>query len=41
MAAGVLASKAECDLSIVWQSKPSDFLVDVFANDVSKFEHEI
>ena len=41
MAADILASKAECDRSIVWQSEPLDFLVDVLANDVSIFEHEI
>ena len=36
--AHVLASKAEGDLSVIWQSDSPDFIVDVLANDVSLFE---
>ena len=35
--AHVLASKAEGDLSVIWQGHSPDFIIDVLANDVSLF----
>ena len=41
MAADLLARNSEVSRTIMWKSVPPDFLLDVLANDVSLFSHEI
>ena len=40
-AADLLARSSEFSHTIVWKTKPPEFLVDVLTNDISLFAHEI
>lgn len=41
MTVDILASKSEGSCTMVWQAELPDVLVDVLANDVTLFPHEI
>ena len=41
MAANMLATMSEDSRTIVWQSEPPGFLLDILSEDVALFAHEI